>query len=112
VAEKLPPQLTLDRILKVDGRLVFLSVPARIDEAILAILLGQRQFRQNNTVSGVEIMNGLRESGLDVPRADTILGKHARAGLVVAVGRRKLRRYRLSTDGVARAEQIARRLMG
>jgi len=103
--------LMLDKIIKVDGRVVSLSVRSTVEEAILTILLGQRQIRQNNSVSGVEIMNGLRESGLDVPRADTILGKYARAGLVVAMGRRKLRRYRLSTDGIVHAEQVAHRLI-
>ncbi len=101
----------LDKILQVGGRMVSLTVSARLDEAILAILLGQRQFRQNNAVSGMGIMSGFRESGLNLLRADTILAKYAHAGIVVAMGRRKSRRYRLSTDRVARAEQIARHVI-
>jgi len=101
----------LDKILQVGGRMVSLTVSARLHEAILAILLGQRQFRQNNAVSGMGIMSGFRESGLNLLRADTILAKYAHAGIVVAMGRRKSRRYRLSTDRVARAEQIARHVI-
>ena len=63
----------LDKILQVGGRMVSLTVSARLDEAILA--------------------------------------KYAHAGMVVAMGRRKSRRYRLSTDRVARAEQIARHVI-
>ena len=90
---------------------VSLTVNARTEHAVLAILLGQRHFRKNNSVSGMEIMSGLRSSGFDVRRADTMMAKHASEGSVVATGRRKLRRYRLSTDGVARAEQIVRSLI-
>ena len=105
------PPLLLNKIIQTKGRVVFVSVNAKVDEAVLAILLGQRHFRQNNSVSGMEIMSGLRESGFRILRADTILAKYAGDGSVVATGRRKLRRYRLSTDGIQRAEQIARHLI-
>jgi hypothetical protein len=105
------PPLALEKILRMKANVISLGVRAKVEDAILVILLGQRNVRQNNSVSGMEIMRGLRQSGIEVPRADMILKKYAQAGLVVASGRRKLRRYRLSTDGGARAEQIALRLI-
>jgi hypothetical protein len=111
VAGPVPPPLLFNKIMRTKGPVVSLSVKAKINEAILAILLGQRNLRQNNSVSGMEVMNGLRESGLNIPRADIILAKYAEDGTVVAAGRRKFRRYRLSTDGIVRAEQIVRHLI-
>jgi len=56
-------------------------------------------------------MEGLRESGIRVPRVETFLAKHIRAGIVVALGQHRRRRYRLSMAGMERAQQIARDLI-
>jgi hypothetical protein len=101
----------LERIMRVRGRILSLSVTATAAEAVLVILLGQRNLRQNDSVSGTEIMRGLRDSGIRIPRADTILTKHAGTGSVVAMGERRRRRYRLSSLGVEKAQQIARSLI-
>ena len=109
--EKKAALLRLDRISRIRGRILSLSVPAKPVDAVLVILLSQRHFRQNNNVSGREIMEGLRDSGIRVRRADTILKKHAGTGSVVAMGQRRRRRYRLSSAGVEQAQQIARELI-
>jgi predicted nucleic acid-binding protein len=103
--------VALEKIVRIRGRIVSLSVTAKAEDAVLVLLLGQRQFRKNDIVSGSQVMRGLRDSGLRIPRADTILAKHARDGYVIAMGARRLRRYRLSSAGVDRAEQIARQLI-
>jgi hypothetical protein len=100
-----PP--ALERIMRIRGRILSLSVTATAADAVLVILLGQRNLRQNDSVSGTEIMRGLRDSGIRIPRADTILTKHAGTGSVIAMGERRRRRYRLSSAGVEQAQQIA-----
>jgi hypothetical protein len=71
------------------------------------ILLGQQQLRGNAAVAGTEIMAGLRGSGYTINRADHILKRFAAAGDVVATGKRRRRRYRLTTDGAGKALKIA-----
>jgi len=103
-----PAPLDLNRILRFDGRIVICTVPVQpLDSAVLLLLLGQQRLRGNNAVTGSEIMNGLRDSGHVVERADHVLKRHASAGNVVVTGKHRLRRYRLSTDGVVAAQRIA-----
>jgi hypothetical protein len=109
--KKAPPRVALEKIMRVRGPIYSLSFAAKVDEATLIILLGQRTFRQNDNVSGTEIMEGLRESGIRVRRVDTVLTKHIRTGIVVAMGRHRRRRYRLSMEGIEQAQQIARALI-
>jgi hypothetical protein len=107
-------QLELDKIMKVDARVVSLTVRAASSEdAILLILLGQRQYRSNDTVTGGEIADGLNVSGQPVARPDRILDKLSAddKGLVMTVGQRKGRRYRLTNVGVTKAQEIARNLI-
>ena len=87
-----------------------MSVKANVMDAVLMILLGQRMMRENENVSGIELMEGLRGSGIQVNRVDTLMTKLAHEGTVIAMGVHRRRRYRLSVIGVTRAEQLARRL--
>ena len=106
----LPPPLRLEQIMHMRGTILSLSVQARLPDAILVILLGQRNFRRNESVSGIEIMQGLRDSGFRVLRVDTLLTKFSRLGSVIVMGEHRRRRYRLSISGAVQAEQIARAL--
>src|SRR5947208_718598 len=46
-------QLSLDKIMRVDGRLVSLTVStAEIADSVLLLLLGQRTYRNNDSVTG------------------------------------------------------------
>jgi hypothetical protein len=101
-----PEPLTFDTVLRVKENIVSLKCKADPVRAVLAILFGQRQHRHSDSVSGREIMEGLRDSGIDIVRADTILKRYAERGLVVGTGRLRLRRYRLTSDGQQRAIQI------
>ena len=105
-----PPPLRLEEITHRRGPIVSLSVKANVKDAVLVMLLGQRNFRQNESVSGIEIMEGLRGSGIDILRVDTLMTKLAQRGSVIAMGKHRRRRYRLSTIGAMHAEQIARGL--
>ena len=103
--------LSLEKIMNVQGRTVSLRAAAKVDDAVLLLLLGQRQFRQHHILSGKDVMNGLRASGFKVRRADLVLKKLSGAGSIIAIGRYRARRYQLSKSGLDGAEQIARRLI-
>ncbi len=103
--------LSLEKIMDVQGRTVSLRAAAKVEDALLLLLLGQRQFRQHHILSGAEVMHSLRQSGLEVQRADIALKRLAVKGNVIAIGRYRARRYQLSKSGLDGAEQIARRLI-
>jgi hypothetical protein len=94
--------LSITKVARVNGKVVSLSVPCQsLEQAVMAVLLGQRQLRGNPFVAGTEIMAGLR---------DNILKRQAMLGNVVVTGKRRLKRYRLTTDGAERAQKIAQAL--
>jgi hypothetical protein len=104
-----PP--AINRIGHLDGKVVSANLQGEsLDRAVLVLLLGQHVLRGNGAVAGSEVMQGLRASGLDVQRADHVLRKHAISGHLVVTGKRRLKRYRLTTDGMRKAEMIAQAL--
>ncbi len=105
-------QLSLEKIMRADGRLISLTVRAEtVADAALLLLFGQRHFRANDSVTGGEILDGLRESGQPVPRIDGTLLRLSDDGLVITIGERRARRYRLTNTGIARAQEVARALI-
>lgn len=107
-------ELPLDKIMKADGRIVSLTVPAASSEdAILLIMLGQRHYRGSDAVTGGEIADGLKHSGQPVDRTDRYLNKLStnESGLVLANGERRGRRYRLTNLGIAKAKELGRALI-
>lgn len=107
-----PGTLPLEKIMRAEGRLISLTVrAASIQEAILAVMLGQRQFRANDSVTGSEILDGLRESGQAVSRIDHTLNQLSDDGSVITIGAHRGRRYRLTNAGVSRAQGIARSMI-
>jgi len=107
-----PPQLDIRELLRIDGNVVALSAKSEsLERDVLVLLLGQQQFRNNNAIGGTEIMAGMRASGHQVSRADYILNRYIRMGDIVVTGKRRRRRYRLTTDGIAKAGEfvLARR---
>jgi hypothetical protein len=101
----------VSKLMEVAGRTVSLNDSSgSLDEDVLLLLLGQQQLLGNAAVAGREIMGGLRASGHSIMRADHILKRYAGTGHIVVTGKRRRRRYRLSTDGLDKASKIARRL--
>jgi hypothetical protein len=101
----------VNKLMDVSGKMVSLNASSgSLAEDVLLLLLGQQQLRGSVAVAGNEIMEGLRASGHMIPRADHILKRHAGAGHIVTTGKRRRRRYRLTTDGIDKAAKIARRL--
>jgi hypothetical protein len=103
-----PPPPVMSELLHVDGSIVSLSaLSGSLEKDVLVLMLGQQQLRNNNAIGGTEIMAGLRASGHHIDRADHILNRYVRIGDIVVTGKRRRRRYRLTTDGVAKALKIA-----
>ena len=63
------PTLSLDKVTRIDERVVSLTArPETVEDALLVILLGQRTFRSNDSVTGSEVIDGLRQPGFTVSR--------------------------------------------
>lgn len=103
---------SLMRIMKVDDRIVSLTVRARsIDDAVLLLLYGQKSVRGNDSVTGAEIMGGLTSTGIRVNRVDRLLESAGEIGDVIVVGSGRAKRYRLTNSGFAKARAIAGELI-
>ncbi|HYR90937.1 MAG TPA: hypothetical protein VE422_43155 [Terriglobia bacterium] len=110
-AERVPESPpAIEKIIRVEGNVVSLNVASESPgEAVLALLLGYK-VRGVPAVAGTQIMAGLRKSGQKIYRADYILKRYAMTGHIVASGKFRRRRYKLTTDGVEKAQKIAQAL--
>jgi hypothetical protein len=105
------PHVKLEKIMSVDGRVVSLTaLPSSTEEAALLIMLGNKDMRNNLTVTGQEIGDGLAQSGQIVARVDRIMEKHIQDALVLKIGVGRGTRYRLTNQGLSRALSIAKDL--
>lgn len=105
--------IAMDKIFKSEGRVVSLTaLPNTEQEAALLILLGQRHYRTNESVTGSEVMDGMQLSGYRLGRVDRMLDGLASDGVVIRTGQHRGTRYRLSNTGLTRAQAIAREVIG
>ncbi|MGO9604059.1 MAG: hypothetical protein ACLQAT_11775 [Candidatus Binataceae bacterium] len=101
--------LRIDKIMRQEGRIVSLTANTDSPEnAVLLVLLGQKVFRNNDGVTGAEVVDGLRVSGQTITRLDRVTEKLAAEGQVIVVGVHRAKRYRLTNQGLNRAREIAR----
>ena len=106
------PHLPIEKILKTEGRVVSLTARCEsIDEAVLLILLGQKEFRSNQEATGAEIMDGLVQSGYRIPRVDHQMNKLTADGSVITIGVHRGRRYRLTNLGLTKALNSAKEVI-
>ncbi|MDE3163414.1 MAG: hypothetical protein KGL64_09155 [Acidobacteriota bacterium] len=102
----------LERIMRVSGRVVSLTaIPQSIEDAALLIMLGHQLQRNNESVTGQEIGDGLAQSGRGVDRVDRIMVKPLRDGLALKSGVKRSTRYRLTNQGYQKAMSIAKDLI-
>ena len=103
----------LNRIMKVEGRIVSLTArPQAIEDSALLLIYGQRMLRNNEAPTGSEVIDGAIATGrLDLGRTDRLFEKLARQGEVIMIGERRGKRYRLTNSGMAKARQIAAELI-
>lgn len=99
----------LSQITRVDGRSVSLTArPVDISNGVLVILYGQKVLRQNDGVTGAEVIQGLRATGgYSFDRIDRVLDRMAREGDIIAFGEHRGKRYRLSHTGMVKARTLA-----
>ena len=104
----------LDRLFDHRGRILTLTMlpngEHRVADAALLILLGQKEYNGADLVTGGQINEGLKLSGLPVERIDRGWGPHMDVN-VTRVGSRRGVKYRLTNPGLARARAIARELI-
>ncbi len=102
-------ELQLDKISKVDGRVVSLTIkPEAESTAALLIMLAQKVHRANETVTASEIKDGLEQSGYRPGRIDRLMQPLADEGSVVRIGARKGTKYRFTNQGLAKAQNAAK----
>jgi hypothetical protein len=103
---------SIDKVLHVSGRVVSLTaLPPSIEESALLIMLGHKDLRNNHTVTGQEIGDGLAQSGRPVPRVDRVMEKTIAEGFVLKSGIKRSTRYRLTNQGLSKAQNIAKVLL-
>lgn len=101
-------RLAMERILRVDGRVVSLTTrPASDAEAALLVLFGHKRSKNSDTVTASELRDGLEHSGYRFPRVDRLMQPLCDEGLVIKIGTRKATRYRLTNPGITRALSLA-----
>jgi len=106
---RVPSVLTLEKIMRQDGRVISLTVRAgSLPDAILLVVLGQKVMRNNDSITGGEILDGLKQSGQAAGRIDRYLDKMAADGYVIKIGVGRASRYRITNQGRIRAEEIAK----
>ncbi|MCY4613236.1 MAG: hypothetical protein OXB94_06425 [Nitrospira sp.] len=84
--------------------------PTRIADTVLLLLLGYRELRGLNQISALLLNQGLKSAGLDDYRLDRELAPYLKARLVLRSGTGKGSRYRLTTRGVKRAQELVQTL--
>jgi len=105
-------QPSFEKIFRVQGRVVSLTaLPASTVDAVLLTIFGQRMFRNNDSITGAEIKDGLVQSGYRLDRVDRFIDKLTADGLVIKIGTGKASRYRLTNQGMARATALAKEIL-
>lgn len=102
----------IDRIFKTDGRIVSLTaMPQTPSDAALLVMLGQKHYRNNDTVTGQEVGDGLDHSGVIAGRVDRIMDAFIQEGSVMKIGQGRATRYRLTNTGLGKAVNVAGQLI-
>ena len=84
--------------------------PMRIADTVLLLLLGYRELRGLSQVSALDLNEGLKAAGFEQVRLDRIMSPYLKDRLVLRSGVGKGSRYRLTTRGVKRAQELAQSL--
>lgn len=106
------PKLVFDKMFRVDGRVISLTaLPANVLDAILLTMFGQKLYRNNDSITGAEIKDGLEQSGYRLERIDRLTDKLTAEGLVIKIGLGKASRYRLTNQGMQRAQTAGEKVL-
>lgn len=102
-------------IYHVEGEMLSLTAKpsgenAELDGALL-VLFGHKELGSGDLVTADQLLYGLKQSGFAVERADRIIAKGVTQGLVNKSGVRRGTRYRLTNQGVTKAQEVAHDLL-
>ena len=84
--------------------------PTRIADTVLLLLLGYRELRGRSQISALLLNQGLRSVGFDDFRLDREMAPYLKAKLVLRSGVGKGSRYRLTTRGVKKSQELVQSL--
>jgi hypothetical protein len=102
----------IEKVMHVSGRIVSLTaLPTSNEDAALLIMLGHKDLRNNEAVTGQEIGDGLAQSGRPVPRVDRVMETALTEAWVLKSGMRRSTRYRLTNQGLVKALNVAKGLV-
>jgi hypothetical protein len=105
--------LALEKIIRIEGRVASLTAHANsLEDALLLLLLGQKTFRSNESVTGAELVDGLRRSGQSTDHMGRTLDKLRAEGNIIVTGAHRGKRYRMTNQGVTKAQEVARSVIG
>ena len=86
--------------------------PMRIADTVLLLLLGYRELRGLGQISALVLNQGLESAGFDDYRLDREMAPYIKGRLILRSGVGKGSRYRLTTRGVKRAQELVQSLAG
>ncbi len=84
--------------------------PTRIADTVLLFLLGYRELRGLSQISALLLNQALKAAGFDDYRLDREMAPYLKAKLVLRSGAGKGSRYRLTTRGVKKAQELVQSL--
>lgn len=84
--------------------------PMRVADTVLLLLLGYRELRGLSQVSALALNQALKAAGFDDFRLDREMAPYLKARLVLRSGVGKGSRYRLTTRGVKKAQELVQSL--
>ena len=84
--------------------------PMRIADTVLLLLLGYRELRRLSQVPALDLNEGLKAAGFEQLRLDREMAPYLKDRLVLRSGVGKGSRYRLTTRGVKKAQELVQTL--
>lgn len=84
--------------------------PTKIADTVLLLLLGYRELRGLSQVPALALNHALKAAGFDDYRLDRELPPYLKAKLILRSGVGKGTRYRLTTRGVKKAQELVQSL--
>ena len=104
------------RIVRTDDKSIFLSTVPSTDhpaaDAMLIVLLAYKLMKSQDVVSGADLLDSLKKSGIEAQRIDRVFGGYlgGTQALVVKMGIRRGVKYRLTERGIAKTRELAQAL--
>jgi len=107
---------SLEKIVRTDDKAIFLSsVPETsypAADALLILLWAYKLMRNEDAVSGAELLESLKKSGMNTQRIDRAFAHYlgGTQALVVKMGIRRGVKYKLTERGISRTKELLRSL--